>query len=391
MLLRHAGVPFEDVRIKFEDWPKQKETFELQQLPVLDINGTRLNQSYAIILHLGRLYGYMCTCPEATSQILCEMNTFEDFFNKSMLAFFQFSPYDEAQKTAMQEDFIKTDFPFIMAHFEEKLKTNKSQEFIFGTQYTVADFYILGFYKHMKMTEKLAKAFDTSTQYPLMKAYFEKRFADLEGKAKVTTPVKPKFYYFDMDGRGSMIRLLLKQAKVPFEDVRIKFADWPKMKDTFPLKQLPVLEIDGRQLVQSDAIMQFLSLRYEYLPLKAEKYYDVLFLADTIKDIYEGFAKFFYSSLPPEKKNELAKEYYEKTAPTLMAAIEKRLKANKSQEFLVGRKYTMADFYMLGTAQWLVYKEKGEINELTEGKLENLLKSFPTLKGYIDKRLTDFK
>ncbi len=240
LLLRHARVPFEDVRIKFADWPKMKPTFDLQQLPVLECGGERLCQSYAILLSLGRKYGYMSTCPKEAGDAVCDMNTFEDLFNKYMAAFFPMSPYEGAQKTALQEAFVKTDFPFFMGYFEEKLKKNKSKEFMCGTNYTVADFYILGFYKQMKTVESFAKLADSmGTQFPLLKAYFEKRLDDLEtSSAPKTVPPRPKLYYFDMEGRASMVRLLLRHAKVDFEDCRVSMADWPAMKDKFALKQL---------------------------------------------------------------------------------------------------------------------------------------------------------
>lgn len=389
LLLRHARVPFEDVRIKFADWPKMKPTFDLQQLPVLECGGERLCQSYAILLSLGRKYGYMSTCPKEAGDAVCDMNTFEDLFNKYMAAFFPMSPYEGAQKTALQEAFVKTDFPFFMGYFEEKLKKNKSKEFMCGTNYTVADFYILGFYKQMKTVESFAKLADSmGTQFPLLKAYFEKRLDDLEtSSAPKTVPPRPKLYYFDMEGRASMVRLLLRHAKVDFEDCRVSMADWPAMKDKFALKQMPVLEIDGKQLVQADAIMQFLCLRYGYLNMiKHERYYSTIWFANTAKDLCEGFVRFFFApNLPEAVKKTMEEEYFQKSAPVILDAIEKRLKENsKSKEFLVGRKYSMADFYVLGAAQWVI------LNPASGGKFIPLMAKAPLLKAYIEKRLKDF-
>jgi len=329
---------------------------------------------------LGRLYGYMFTCPKATSSILCDINTFEDFGTKVGIAFPMMQPEDPK----VQEEFFKTDFPFFMGYLENKLKEKKNPEFLFLDQYTVADFFVIGMFKQFKMFPKLAQHIESSTEFPLVKAYLEKRLADLESKPKGDLK-KPKLYYFDMDGRGSMIRLLLKNAKVDFEDVRIKMDQWPSYKEKFCLKQVPVLEIEGQELVQSDAIMQFLSLRYGYLSLKNDKYARILFLANTIRDIYGNFVSFFYSKLPEAKKAEMKGKYLKETIPLLFCAIEKRLKENKSQDYLVGRKYTMADFYMIGTAQWII------LNPMAKDDFAPIMKNYPILKAYIEKRLTDFK
>ena len=68
---------------------------------------------------------------------------------------------------------------------------------------------------------------------------------------------KPKLIYFDAPvSRGEECRLALHLAGVDFEDVRIKGADWPAMKEQTPYGSLPVLELPGRPpLAQSNAIL----------------------------------------------------------------------------------------------------------------------------------------
>ena len=46
-------------------------------------------------------------------------------------------------------------------------------------------------------------------------------------------------------------RLILAYAGADFEDKRIEFAQWPKLKPTLPYNQLPTLDIDGHNLCQS--------------------------------------------------------------------------------------------------------------------------------------------
>jgi prostaglandin-H2 D-isomerase / glutathione transferase len=57
-----------------------------------------------------------------------------------------------------------------------------------------------------------------------------------------------KLHYLDIYARAECIRLLLTHAKVPFEDIRYKFEDFPKLKQSGNLEfgQLPVLEVDGK-------------------------------------------------------------------------------------------------------------------------------------------------
>ena len=67
-----------------------------------------------------------------------------------------------------------------------------------------------------------------------------------------------KFYYFNVRGRGELIRLLFAAAGQEFEDHRFEREDWPKFKPNAPFGQVPFLEVnDGANsfsLSQSIAI-----------------------------------------------------------------------------------------------------------------------------------------
>ena len=63
MLLNHAKIEFEDVRIPVSEYGKLKEheladKFEFKQVPVLEMNGKFYSQSHSILRMLGRLHGY---------------------------------------------------------------------------------------------------------------------------------------------------------------------------------------------------------------------------------------------------------------------------------------------------------------------------------------------
>ena len=52
-------------------------------------------------------------------------------------------------------------------------------------------------------------------------------------------------------------------AGVEFIDDRIEFPSWPARKPTTPYGALPVLEWEGKQLAQSNAIMRFIGRKYD--------------------------------------------------------------------------------------------------------------------------------
>jgi glutathione S-transferase len=69
---------------------------------------------------------------------------------------------------------------------------------------------------------------------------------------------KLKLIYFDFHGgRGEPVRLAMFIGGIPFEDRRVTFNEWPAIKPQMPFHALPVLEVDGALLTQSNGINRF--------------------------------------------------------------------------------------------------------------------------------------
>jgi glutathione S-transferase len=79
---------------------------------------------------------------------------------------------------------------------------------------------------------------------------------------------KTKLTYFDAPvSRGEECRLALHLAGIDFEDVRIKGADWPAMKERTLYGALPVLELPGRPpLAHSNAILVMIGRAHDLHP-----------------------------------------------------------------------------------------------------------------------------
>lgn len=64
--------------------------------------------------------------------------------------------------------------------------------------------------------------------------------------------------YFDFDGgRAEPIRIAFHAAGIEFEDHRLSFAEFGKMRKSTRFNSLPVLEIDGAAVTQSNAMCHY--------------------------------------------------------------------------------------------------------------------------------------
>ncbi|XP_001514974.2 glutathione S-transferase A2-like [Ornithorhynchus anatinus] len=181
---------------------------------------------------------------------------------------------------------------------------------------------------------------------------------------------KPKLHYFNGRGRMETIRWLLAAAGVEFEEKFIeKFEDLESMqKDgTLLFQQVPMVEIDGMKLVQSRAILNYISTKYNLYGKDLKE--------RTLIDMYtEGMADLnelimTHSISPSAEKEAKLAVIKDRTTNRYFPAFEKILK-NHGQDFLVGNTFSRADVQLL---EVILYVE-----ELYPGGLSK----FPLLQGF---------
>ena len=157
-----------------------------------------------------------------------------------------------------------------------------------------------------------------------------------------------KLVYFDLFGRGEVIRQVLAYAKADYEDKRISFEEFGKIKadepDYLEFNQVPVLVLDdGKKLVQGNSILRYLGAKYGLEPSDAHDKY----LVDSFLDAYDDlFAKFLkvHMTQDAEEKKKLGEEIGTVHLPFYFKKFEARLAANNKEGHFVGDKYTIADF-----------------------------------------------
>jgi len=95
-----------------------------------------------------------------------------------------------------------------------------------------------------------------------------------------------KLIYFGIPGRGEAVRLALTIGGIKFEDKRVPFPAWGKVKPTTPWGTLPVLELaDGSQLAQARSILRFVGKStglYPSDPLIAQRVDELM---DALEDL----------------------------------------------------------------------------------------------------------
>lgn len=112
--------------------------------------------------------------------------------------------------------------------------------------------------------------------------------------------------YFDVRGRGEAIRMALADQGLEFEDAAFSSAEWGKDKPDglkaewlaagkLPFGQVPLLEIDGLQLVQSHTILRYLGRRQGWYEGKYDTLARVDLVADGTEDVRKQLSAIKYS------------------------------------------------------------------------------------------------
>jgi len=193
-----------------------------------------------------------------------------------------------------------------------------------------------------------------------------------------------KLTYFNIKGKGEIIRLLFAVAGVEYEDHRIERADWDnqKAKVNPPFGQLPLLTIDGHTYCQSISIARYLAEKFGLAGGSDIEKLRCDMLVHCTEDMLMAFVAVWRES-DAEKKAQLAKKYITEQLPVYYGNFEKVLKENKGGDgFFVGDSLTVADltFYHY-VSNVSMYTHAGA----SEQELKDLLKKYPKLHGLIER------
>ncbi len=150
-----------------------------------------------------------------------------------------------------------------------------------------------------------------------------------------------KLIYFDFAAdRGDIARLAFTLGGVPFEDARIARSDWPALKPHTPFGVLPVLEVDGQQVCQSNTVARFvgkLAGLYPADPWQAA-------LCDEVLDVIEDMSIRVGGTvhLADDEKKKAREAMVDGPLKHLLECLQTRLEA-AGGEFFAGSSLSVAD------------------------------------------------
>jgi glutathione S-transferase len=156
----------------------------------------------------------------------------------------------------------------------------------------------------------------------------------------IMTAASEKLTYFNLGAKGQFIRLAYVFGGIDFDDERVEFSEWPALKASTPLGQLPVLTVDGKQYAQSTALLRYVGGRVGLYPTPGTK--EQLIVEDVIESITEVW-------VPPPNDKEARRAYVDGKISKALTHIESLITDNSGADapFVTGE-ITVADLYIYG-------------------------------------------
>lgn len=199
-----------------------------------------------------------------------------------------------------------------------------------------------------------------------------------------------KLIYFNARGKAEHIRFIFAYAGVEYEDERISQDKWPELKRKMPFGMLPVLEIDGKLVGQSNSIARYLAKQYGLAGRDEWESLQCDMLVDTLSDLKQEL--FQYRMEPDQfKKEEKKIVLMKEKIPFYLNKFEKVVAENRG--YSVGNAITWTDFVFAVSLEnfELIFGKESLDRYPSLRALKEKVYSLPGIQEWLQKRpATDF-
>lgn len=203
----------------------------------------------------------------------------------------------------------------------------------------------------------------------------------------------PTIHYFDFQsrGRGQVIRLLWEDAGIAYKDVRYSFEEYPDYKKSLisqlnPTSTIPVIELNGRILTQSYAILRHFARQLGAYDGQSE---EEKYWADAMCDIALDWRTLFIIAFFSPDKDKLYPEHQKGNRANFLKALNQHLSSHdlsQSGPFVIGNTVTYADLviYQICHDEQLVQDGRAGLKEYPRlAKLVDAVESRPNVQKFL--------
>jgi glutathione S-transferase len=199
-----------------------------------------------------------------------------------------------------------------------------------------------------------------------------------------------KLTYFPVRGKGEFIRYILAQGGADYIDERIPSEDWPRVKPTTPMGQLPTLEENGKTICQSVAIARYCAKKFGLMPGNDWEAALADMMVDGVCEMmpHVRTINMAVRSGDDAKKAEAWNSFKTEHLPGFLDRFEKFLATNGTG-YLVGKKLSWADIILAELLDRFVTCYDGPALLSGHPNMEKLMKmvhALPNIKKYVDGR-----
>ncbi|KAF7388382.1 hypothetical protein HZH68_012324 [Vespula germanica] len=147
-IFSYAGVEFEDVRFDREDWPKIKPTTPFGQVPMLEVDGKKVNQSTAIARYLAKQHGLAGKNDWEALEIDAIVDTIHDLRAKIAAHHYEQNAEAKAAKLKVANEVV----PYFLERLDNQVKNNGG--YFVGGALSWADFTFVALLDYLNFMSK---------------------------------------------------------------------------------------------------------------------------------------------------------------------------------------------------------------------------------------------
>ncbi|KAL6736575.1 hypothetical protein Aduo_006910 [Ancylostoma duodenale] len=136
-----AAQSYDDIRISVAEWQKLKPEMPFEQLPVLDVDGKRLAQSYAICRFLARRFGYAGKTPFEEALVDSIADQIKDYMYETKPFQVVLMGFSQGDLQALKKEILLPAREKLFGYMTKFLKDNPSG-YLVGDSVTWADLYL---------------------------------------------------------------------------------------------------------------------------------------------------------------------------------------------------------------------------------------------------------